>query len=176
MNRNMNSLVAGVALLGCVSAASADVHGEFSVTIQGQVDLALLLEDSEFVFMGADVMYQEPFMAWEELAIEAFVSGMSDPFAFAGSFDLGGGLGTMEAVMMGTLVFGVEFITAEGSWELVEGYGGFEDLTGSGGFSIVTNSKTGLTEVVVGGVLIPAPGALALLACGMLVSRRRRRL
>ena len=176
MVRSMNGLVAGLALLGCVSAASADVHGEFSVTIQGEVDLKNLFEDLDFGFMGEDILYQEPFLEWEMLQIEAFLTGTSDPFDFEGEFDLEGGLGGLEAMMMGTLLFGDEFITAEGTWELVEGDGAFEDFTGSGDFSIMTNNMTGFTEVTISGVLVPAPGALALVACGMLVSRRRRRL
>lgn len=155
------------------SASAGFILGEFTVEAEGTATL-----DGADIDVLADVVDQDPalgFTSLEAILTVGVAGGGATPIS--GSFTLFGDDGDLFATADGSLFgLGEPFITTAGTFTITGGTGIFASLTGSGVFSSFTDIATGATQVKLGGVLVPAPGSLAMIgAAGLIAIPRRRR-
>ena len=170
MRRRILGFVGAMVLLGCTSAATAGVLGPFSVEAAG----FSTLRDNHVEFEGI-ILFPDFELGWDRLVSSFDIDFDNDPFTIDGDFRLSGLNGNLNADLEGVLFSSGDFAVTAGEWVMTEGDGIFDGLAGSGVFFSFTHNETGITQFFIGGNLVPAPGALALLGCGLLGVRRRRR-
>ncbi len=170
MRRHILGFVSAIALLGCTSAASAGVLGPFAVEGAG-----ITVIDGEHVEFEGIVLFPDFDLGWTEMASSFDINFGDAPFTIDGTLTLSGSNGNLNADLEGVLFTSGDFAVTSGEWVMTGGTGIFNGLAASGVFASFTHLASGNTRFFIGGNLVPAPGALALLGCGLLVVRRRRR-
>ncbi|MEE9131032.1 MAG: hypothetical protein V3T84_13520 [Phycisphaerales bacterium] len=170
MRQRILGLVGAIALLGCTSGATAGIFGPFDLEAAG----TSTVEDNHVEFEGI-VLFPDFELGWTELVSHFDIDFGDVPFTIDGNFTLSGPNGDLNADFEGILFSSGDFGVTAGEWVMTGGTGIFEGLAGSGVFSSFTHLASGNTRAFIGGSLVPAPGALALLGCGLLGVRRRRR-
>ncbi len=170
MRRRILGLVGAIALMACTSAATAGILGPFDLEAAG-----IVTPDGNHVDFEGIVLFPDAELGWTELVASFDIDFGDAPFTIDGTFTLSGSNGNLNADLEGVVFISDDFAVAAGEWVMTGGTGIFEGLAGSGVFSSFTHNASGITRVFIGGNLVPAPGALALLGCGLLGVRRRRR-
>lgn len=157
-------------LLLCATAR-ADVFGQFTLVSEGLTELDGLEADYAGPVISQPASFGFDMMIAELLINPAFTE-------LDGTFEWLGANGNLFAFAEGFVTLDPEggFASSSGSWTITGGTGVFDGVTGTGTFAALINIFTDETTVLVGGTLIPAPGAAALLMlAGLAGSRRRRR-
>lgn len=172
----MRYLTITCAIFGCLivcSAATADLIGPFQAQAIGTADI----NEPTITMSNMDVISQDPMMNFDSLDVALTLDAPGSPQGFFGSFSLSGTDGSLFADITSGSIFGLDtmFATAAGEFVIMGGTGLFEGLNGFGTFNTFINTDTGQTQVKIGGMLLPAPGALAVLGLAGLCGPRRRR-
>lgn len=110
--------------------------------------------------------------------VQTFSGGDFDPIAGTAVFEGASNLDTITVAFSGTL-FDDGFASFAGRWALTGATGAYAEYTSGGGNNsgsyYFTADDSGDIYAIFQGVLVPAPGTLALAGLGLVASCRRRR-
>jgi hypothetical protein len=168
---HMIAACAGAAMLSAVS--HADIIGPFHLMATGQAEI----EDDIITKTSLNVMDQDPALGFQTVDVTLSLDDPDQPQSLLGSISIAGDDGWLYADIVSGMIFGLDtnFATAAGEFIITGGTGVFDGAMGSGTFNSFTNTQTGQTQIKLGAVLVPTPGALALLGVAGLCGRTRRR-
>lgn len=172
-NSLMICTVATCAIVCATTIVEADIIGPFEVQAVGEASI----DESSITMTNLAVIDQQPSLNFQLADVTLLLDDPGPPQSIIGSFTLSGDSGSLSADIVSGAIFGFNsnFATAAGDFVITGGTGLFEGIIGQGSFNSFTNMNTGETQIKIGGKILPAPSALALLGIAGCCGRRRRR-